>query len=419
MESNMETKRLSRDIAVLAAASAAVLGLLTACSSSSKTPTTSAKGKTSGAPVKLMWIGALTGPANHAGDVLAGAKAAVKAINASGGVKGRPLSLIACDDAFDANKGAACARQAKTEGVVAIVGEDTSTGDSTMPALDAAGIPSIGISASSPSENKSAFAFPLGSGSAGEVFGEALMFEKLGCQHPGLAYGDFAAAKFVADAWVTPVLTKGGLKVAKNVAIPASASDLTSYASSLTSNGVDCVAYIDNPDKTALLVKALRASNSKVKIIMPNTNWGPSRIKSLGGDANGLYIASGFASPDQSNAKVKQYNTEMDALGGGTDRNELSQNAWNATHITAALLTGLPTISAATLTAAVKAAGSQDFSGAVPTYNWSAAVALLPGTRTFGSSVFFSVIKDGVLTPLLGGKSFDLLKPASVPAITN
>ena len=409
----MDSKRIRRTGLVIGAVAAVLVPALTACSSSTKSSASAAG--LSGDPIKLMWIGAITGPANRAADVLAGPQTAVTAINAAGGINGRPLELIACDDAFDANKGSACARRAVAEKVVALVGEDTSTGEATMPILDAAKIPSIGIFTSSASENNSAYAFPIGSGTAGEIYGSAVMFGKLGCKKPAVAYGDFVAAKFVATSWILPVLEKDGLPAPKQVAIPASATDLTTYAESLASGGTDCVSYIDNGDKAQLLVKALYASHPDVKYVGSAAVWGPKRIAAVGDASKSLYLSFGFATPDSSNAKYRQYNTEMEASGSKADRDELSRSAWNATHVTADLLKTLKTVDSASLIQAAKSAGAQDFGGGVAPWNWSTPVDLLPGARTFGSSVFFAKVGNGTLTPLADGKAFDVLEPGTVP----
>src|SRR5204863_2229965 len=97
-----------------------------------------------GTPIKLMQIATLTGPSNNVPEDAAAGKAAVKAVNAAGGVNGHPLELSVCDDKFDPNGAAECARQAVSQKVAAVVSLNSGFGDKVITILDAAGIPSVG-----------------------------------------------------------------------------------------------------------------------------------------------------------------------------------------------------------------------------------------------------------------------------------
>ena len=61
-------------------------------------------------------------------------------INANGGVAGRPLEVITCDNKGEPNEGANCARQAVEEGVVAVVGSFTFDASRIIPVLEEANI---------------------------------------------------------------------------------------------------------------------------------------------------------------------------------------------------------------------------------------------------------------------------------------
>jgi ABC-type branched-subunit amino acid transport system substrate-binding protein len=72
------------------------------------------------------------------------ARAYAKWINGQGGVNGRKLEVLTCNDHNDSVGAAECARRAAAEDVVAVVGSYSQFGDSYLAPLESAGIPYIG-----------------------------------------------------------------------------------------------------------------------------------------------------------------------------------------------------------------------------------------------------------------------------------
>ncbi|MFG2887560.1 ABC transporter substrate-binding protein [Streptomyces sp. NPDC048297] len=72
------------------------------------------------------------------------ARAYAKWINARGGINGRKLEVLTCNDHNDSVGAAQCARRAAAENVVAVVGSYSQFGDSFLAPLESAGIPYIG-----------------------------------------------------------------------------------------------------------------------------------------------------------------------------------------------------------------------------------------------------------------------------------
>jgi ABC-type branched-subunit amino acid transport system substrate-binding protein len=97
------------------------------------------------ATLKIGVIGPMGHPAfNDVGSHPA-AKAAVRGVNARGGIKGQQLEVIYCNDKNDPNEGAACARKMVSERVIATVGGVSLAGPQESAILKAAGIPQIGL----------------------------------------------------------------------------------------------------------------------------------------------------------------------------------------------------------------------------------------------------------------------------------
>jgi ABC-type branched-subunit amino acid transport system substrate-binding protein len=95
-------------------------------------------------PVKVMtWAPQDTDATNKPG-MPAMALAYAKWINAHGGVNGRKLQVLTCNDHNDSVGAAKCARYAADENVAAVVGSYSQFGDSYLAPLEGAGIPYIG-----------------------------------------------------------------------------------------------------------------------------------------------------------------------------------------------------------------------------------------------------------------------------------
>ena len=107
--------------AVLAGACGSSNKTTTAALSNAAATTNTTAAAPAGTPIKVMQIATLTGPSNNVPQDADAGKATAKAINAAGGVNGHPIVLEVCDDKFDPNQAADCARQAVSDNVAAVV----------------------------------------------------------------------------------------------------------------------------------------------------------------------------------------------------------------------------------------------------------------------------------------------------------
>ncbi|MEU7556916.1 ABC transporter substrate-binding protein [Streptomyces eurythermus] len=95
-------------------------------------------------PVTVMtWAPQDTDATNKPG-MPAMALAYAKWVNAHGGINGRELKVLTCNDHNDSVGAAKCAKRAAAENVVAVVGSYSQFGDSFLAPLEGAGIPYIG-----------------------------------------------------------------------------------------------------------------------------------------------------------------------------------------------------------------------------------------------------------------------------------
>ncbi|QGV80020.1 ABC transporter substrate-binding protein [Streptomyces ficellus] len=95
-------------------------------------------------------------------------------VNSQGGVGGRELRVLTCNEGNAPMEAAACARRAVQEGAVAVVGSYSQHGRAFMPRLEAAGIPYIGGYGLSDDEFKSPTSYPVNGGQPALLAGNGL-----------------------------------------------------------------------------------------------------------------------------------------------------------------------------------------------------------------------------------------------------
>jgi ABC-type branched-subunit amino acid transport system substrate-binding protein len=111
----------------------------------------------------MTWAPSDTGATNKPG-MPAFARAYARWVNAHGGLGGRRLNVLTCNDHNDSVAAAKCARRAVKEGAVAVVGSYSQHADSFFPVLEGAGIPYIGGYGITNAEFTSPLSYPVNGG---------------------------------------------------------------------------------------------------------------------------------------------------------------------------------------------------------------------------------------------------------------
>ncbi|MET9355828.1 ABC transporter substrate-binding protein [Streptomyces sp. NPDC006617] len=115
-------------------------------------------------PITVMtWAPQDTGATNKPG-MPALAQAYARSINAQGGLGGRKLNVLTCNDHNDSVAAAKCARRAVKENAVAVVGSYSQYADSFFPILEGARIPYIGGYGLTNTEFTSPLSYPVNGG---------------------------------------------------------------------------------------------------------------------------------------------------------------------------------------------------------------------------------------------------------------
>jgi ABC-type branched-subunit amino acid transport system substrate-binding protein len=284
--------------------------------------------------------------------------AAAAAINKDGGVGAahQPLKVVTCSDAFDNSKGAACIATAVKDKVVAVVGGYLGACTGEYPALQTAQIPVV-ATWSCGQDGQEALNFPLWSGVLGSYAGAAYAAKDANKTKIGVLSASGSPyskpVKAGADA--------AGIAYVGEVDVPALTTDYSSYVAQMKSLGADAVALGLGPTQAAQFMRAATQVGYKPSFIAPDGLINDTVLQSLGSVANGMLFVGPTAPATSDLPQAKQYNADIaaakasGAIPKDTPSGETSVASWTATQAFRALVANLPTITSATVLAALEA----------------------------------------------------------------
>ncbi|QWB24916.1 MULTISPECIES: ABC transporter substrate-binding protein [Streptomyces] len=148
-------------------------------------------------------------------------------INAKGGINGRKLNVLTCNDHNDSVAAAKCARRAAKENVVAVVGSYSQYADSFFPSLEGAGIPYIGGYGITNAEFTSPLSYPVNGGQPALLAG--LGRSLAGCGPVALVRPDTIAGDQLPPL-LDSGLKAGGHSAARDQRAPEDATEYDGHA---------------------------------------------------------------------------------------------------------------------------------------------------------------------------------------------
>lgn len=342
-----------------------------------------------GEPVTVMTIAPVDTPAINQPEILETAKAAAASINAAGGLAGRELKVITCNDGNDTNKAGACARQAVSDKAVAVVGGFTTSGATINPILSAAGIPWIGGPGFSPNELADKNSFLLLAG-APSFTGIAAKAATSGCTGVTSVLYDTPTTGKAYD------LINAGLAAAKakptiQVKVPTTTTDFSSVAKSAAQ--ADCAILGLPNDQTVAVAKAGESLGLKTKYFLLSGALNDTVLKDAGAPLEGAVSAQNF---------VVASNPVWDAAKASSDdvdwTGPYNQNTWASYQVLANVLKGKTDVTAASVIAALQSATAETAGGLMAPVDFSKEFGVPGLNRVFNRKVVYTVAKDGKVT---------------------
>ncbi|MGY1838132.1 MULTISPECIES: ABC transporter substrate-binding protein [unclassified Modestobacter] len=383
--------RIPRTSRVLAAASAAAL-LASGCSDSSDDG-----GSAAGEPIPIMVFGSFTQPPYILPEIVTGAQAAVDRINADGGVNGRELELIECDDNGNPNDAAACGRQAVDEDVAAVVGTFTLFGDSVVPLLERANIPYLLPTAISTTELTSPVSFPVQDGSLiTAAVGGALQPEA--CGNVATMATDFDQSYSNFEEFWEPAIRGFGATEVNAVYVPAAATDMAPFVAQASSAGAECLAVVTGAQQTAAVIRETRASGSQARVATTSLGLPESVLEQLGEDGNGVLAVSPFFLPSTDEPVAVQAAEDIAEVDAEAPVNDAALNAYAAVLVFAEVADGLEEVTGEAVLKALDSAGPIDVGLFAPVDFGDG--SFLPSVPRLAQSVFQVYVgEDGRYVP--------------------
>ncbi|WP_299535249.1 ABC transporter substrate-binding protein [uncultured Streptomyces sp.] len=365
-----------------------------------------------GAPVTVMtW--APRGAADDAdalskSGVTAMASAYARWVDSEGGIDGRELKVVTCDEKDTTVGAEKCARQAVEQDVAAVVGSYSRHGRSFLAPLEAAGIPYIGGYGASDEEFSSFVSFPVNGGQSSLLAGNGKQLAA-GCHRVALVRPDSIAGDAMAPLLDTS-LAEARRGAATDVVAPESATSYDEQARQALAAADDdgCVtAVLDDRTQTFFdSFRRLEPEDGGVRISSVLGSVGQPLIDSTGGANSpfeGAYVTGWY--PDSGDARWDPMREVLRAHAFGDNTIDPAdtgvQTAWIAYTVLAQAVRALDgaDATASRVMAVLNRGLSVDTGGLTPTLRWRYQDMLGSSAypRIVNGEVTFQVVREGRL----------------------
>jgi ABC-type branched-subunit amino acid transport system substrate-binding protein len=313
--------------------------------SSSGTSATAPAG--SGAPIKIMIAGTQNSPDVAYPGAYNAAVAAADAVNAAGGVSGHMIQIIDCNDNFNPSDAVACARQAVSEHVTALVGGVETFATQMYPILTAAKIPWVSGIVLEPIQMTSSLSFPFDS--IAKIIDAGRLAVQEGGKKVVLAYHNDSPTSVILEKYAAYGVTEAGGTVVKAVSFPLTTTDFSPVAAQVVNAHADAIECTCNAQDSYGFAQALRQSGFNGPYVSSLDTFALSDLQKLGALAKNVYLTSTFLDPGISSPGVAQFNKEMASQPSSIPLDDVAEASWVGVHVIADVLKGQSDVSASTL----------------------------------------------------------------------
>lgn len=311
-------------------------------------------------------------------------------LNDHGGLDGKKVEVIACNDKFDPNEAVNCAREAVQEKVVAVVGGLSAFSDQIIPILEQAKIPWIGTSGLTAPELSSEYSWVTQGGPM--VFIALGGAAAQGCKTTGAVILDTPAAEGIL-AFAEQAMAPAGKKIEDIIKVPQTAVDLSSTAEAMSD--LDCAVVALPAAQVAPLLAAKQQLGVTTRLFLSGASLDGKTIADNAAAMEGTFYASSF-SPlddpawDDARAAVKPLDLDSSVL----------ENSWVAMRVFEQVASGIDgAITATSLVDALGRASKVDTGGMTPTLDLTQELPVPEIARIFNTNVQNYVVQDGKSVP--------------------
>jgi ABC-type branched-subunit amino acid transport system substrate-binding protein len=390
---------------------------LTACSSNSAgpgSPTASgsaaaanaaAAGSTAhGTPINLIFL-TQDSTQGSTGDGFTGIQAAIRYVNAHGGIKGRPLAAQECIDNGDPNLAAACATNAANNpGIIASVGHGTLQGAVVDPVFQHAGLPAVGAAAFVPADFTSPVFFTTEIGGLGGLGAVAAAADLLHAKKIGFVYDQSPAAATEVALLNSVVLAPRHLPPVTAVGVSSTTGDMSAAVAAADQGSPGAIVMYTAQAQANSFVKAARQQGVTTPIIIFASLETPAAVQQQLGSAQNLYFCTSFR---RSGPFYDAFVSQWQAAGNSPSlADEFAINGWLSVTMFAQVARTLPTVTRASVLAAFSKLSNYSTGGMLPPLSYDKPATVLGGKapRIVNPTMGLAQYQNGTFVPIAGGK---------------
>jgi ABC-type branched-subunit amino acid transport system substrate-binding protein len=368
-------------------------------------------GKT-GDPIKVMTETAIDTNLTPYENIRDGSKYFAQWVNDQGGIKDgngtlHKLEVTFCDDKYDANEAANCARKAIDQKLVANIGGFTIDASRAIPLYEEAKVAWFGVCCPIvDQENKSKISFPLGF-VGGFPTAAAIKMNADGCKKVADANGDLPVAEVFHNLFLNGWKSVGRTDEVKSIKFPLAAGDFSSQIAQIPDDA-DCFFGNAGEGVWPSILTAAKKLGKKVRFYGPQGNLDAKVAKDYPAETEGAVVMGVY--PDITAKVFDDYRAALDKYGakqdGSIDWNSLGGlGTWTAYVAFADIVSHMTgEITAQTFLEAAQKTTALETKGILPTTDltkeWTGGGGQFP--RIFNRVIYTDVIHGGKLTPLEG-----------------
>jgi ABC-type branched-subunit amino acid transport system substrate-binding protein len=385
---------------------------LTACSSNSSTgsasPAAASSGSTAsstahGTPINLIFLTQDT-PPGSSGDAYPGIQAAIKYVNAHGGVKGHPLAAQECADNRDPNLAAACAtKAASNSGIIASVGQTTLQGAVVDPVFQHAGLPAVGATAFVPADFTSPVFFTTTISGLSGLGAAAAAADLLHAKKISFVYDQSPAAATEIGLLNSVVLAPRHLPPVTAVGVPPTTGDMSAAVAKADQGSPSAIIMYTAQSRANAFVKAARQQGVTAPILIAAQLETASAVQQQLGGGQSLYFYTEFR---HSGPFYRAFLAQWQAAGNSPSlADEFAINGWLSVTMFAQVARTLPTVTRVSVLAAFSKLSNYSTGGMLPTLSYTKPSAVLGGNapRIINPTMGLAQYQNGTFVPIAGG----------------
>jgi branched-chain amino acid transport system substrate-binding protein len=374
--------------------------VLVACSGTSGSPQPP-PGQTSDAIVVGL-VNTENAPVGSFPDVRRGALAAVRQVDAAGGVKGRQIRLETCTTNGTPESSLACANQLLAKKPVAVIGGVDLGAAASLQALASANVPYVGGTPVTTEALTSRSSFMFTGGTATEVLGEvAYATDTLHVQRLAAVYADVPGLLSTAVGLLGTIVRKKGVSSFKLVPVASDAPDVAPALSAAAAAKPDAVLAVFPGQTCTRVIQGVGAVGLRARMMYPSLCASASALAAGGSTIDGSVIATGYRPfTDTADKDVATYLAALRRYDSSLKPSLLSQAGFSVVMNLAQLLGEAAAPTAAGLLAQLRSARNHPNFMAAPFTCDAKRIPLLGGLCN--ASVQISVVRGGAVQPVGG-----------------